>query len=59
VLGEAGSDLQLLLAIGQLWGDQAFERVRFIEASDPEDPSRLASLFGFRARRAPEGSEVT
>ena len=29
--GAAGADLQLLLAIGQLWGDAAIGRLRFVE----------------------------
>jgi hypothetical protein len=48
VRGEAGTDLQLLIAIGQLWGQEAFGRLQFVETSEPEDSSRLAALLGFR-----------
>jgi hypothetical protein len=48
VTGNAGSDLQLLVAIGHLWGQQAFGRLQFVETSEPEDSSRLAALLGFR-----------
>ena len=48
VRGAAGTDLQLLLAIGNLWGEQAFRRLRFVEIADQEESSRLAALLGFR-----------
>jgi hypothetical protein len=44
----AAPDLKLLLAIASLWGADALKRVRFVQVSDPEGPSRLASLFGLR-----------
>jgi hypothetical protein len=60
VLGEAGSDLQLLLAIGHLWGEEALARVRFVDIAEQEDPSRLAALFGLRAaKRAAESRDIT
>jgi hypothetical protein len=44
--GEAGSDLQLLLAVGQLWGESAIQRLRFVDVEDePEASMRLGSLF--------------
>jgi cell division GTPase FtsZ len=59
-LGEAGSDLHLMIAIGQLWGEEAFTRLQFVEIAEQEDPSRLASLFGLRAvRRTAHSGEVT
>ena len=48
VRGDAGTDLQLLIAIGQLWGPEALGRLQFVETSEPEDSSRLAALLGFR-----------
>jgi cell division GTPase FtsZ len=48
VLGDAGSDLQLLLAIGRLWGEAAISRVRFVDAAQEDDTSRFSSLLGFR-----------
>jgi cell division GTPase FtsZ len=48
VPGAAGSDMQLLLAIGQLWGETAFQRLRFVEIPDPSASSGLGSLFGRR-----------
>lgn len=60
MLGEAGTDLHLMIAIGQLWGEQAFARLRFVEVAEPEDSSRLAALFGLRGvRRTAHGGEVT
>jgi cell division GTPase FtsZ len=49
VRGEAGTDLQLLVAIGSLWGDEAFSRLRFVDVVAPDDSSRLASFLGFRS----------
>jgi hypothetical protein len=49
VRGEAGTDLQLLLVIGSLWGDEAFSRLRFVDVVAPDDSSRLASFLGFRS----------
>ena len=44
----AASDVKLLLAIASLWGADALKRVRFVQISEPEGPSRLGSLFGLR-----------
>ena len=44
----AATDLKLLLAIASLWGEDALKRVRFVQITEPEGPSRLASLFGLR-----------
>jgi cell division GTPase FtsZ len=43
----AGPDLQLLLAIGSLWGEEARRRLQFAEVAPPEGSSRFAALFGF------------
>jgi hypothetical protein len=48
VNGAAGTDLQLLLAIASLWGDEARRRLRFVEVATPESPSRLGALLGLR-----------
>ena len=48
VHGAAGSDLQLLLAIGQLWGESAIRRLRFVDVPDPGASTGLGSLFGLR-----------
>jgi len=48
VNGAAGTDLQLLLAIASLWGDEARRRLRFVEVAAPESPSRLGALLGLR-----------
>ena len=36
VTGAAGTDLQLLLAIASLWGEEAPRRLRFVEVAAPE-----------------------
>ena len=46
--GAAGTDLQLLLAIARLWGEDAWGRLRFIEAAAPESSSRLGALGSHR-----------
>ena len=46
--GPAGTDLNLILAIASLWGPEVLKRVRFVESSQPEHPSRFASLLGLR-----------
>jgi hypothetical protein len=51
--GTAGHDLQLLLAIGQLWGEAAFRRLRFVETQAPDDSSRLGALLGLSGPRSP------
>jgi cell division GTPase FtsZ len=48
VRGEAGADLHMLLAIGDLWGEQAFSRLRFAEIVEQEDPSSFSALLRFR-----------
>ena len=50
VQGAAGADLQLLLAIGQLWGEAAIGRLRFVDVAEPEKLQRLSSLFGLGSR---------
>jgi hypothetical protein len=41
------SDLQLLIAVGTLWGEDALARFEFIQSSDAGlKPSRLGSLLG-------------
>jgi cell division GTPase FtsZ len=47
VNGAVGTDLQLVLAIMRLWGEEARRRLQFVEAPAPEASSRLASLLGF------------
>jgi hypothetical protein len=47
-IGPAATDVKLLLAIASLWGADALKRVRFVQVSEPEGPSRLGSLFGRR-----------
>ena len=46
--GAAGTDLQLLLAIGRLWGEEAWRRLRFIEAAATGSSSRLGALGSHR-----------
>jgi hypothetical protein len=48
VRGSAGTDLQLLLAVGNLWGEEAFSRLRFVDVAEPEEASRFAALLGLR-----------
>jgi cell division GTPase FtsZ len=48
VSGAAANDLQLMLAIVSLWGEEAVGRFRFVEIAGPEGPSRLASLLRLR-----------
>jgi cell division GTPase FtsZ len=48
VNGAAGNDLQLVLAIASLWGEEALSRLRFVEIAAAENPSRLASLLRLR-----------
>ena len=52
VQGAAGADLQLLLAIGQLWGEAAIGRLRFVDVQPPEKLRSLSSLFGLGSRSA-------
>ena len=45
----ARADLELLLAIGRLWGEEAVGRVRFSDSPKTDGPSKLGSLLhGFR-----------
>jgi cell division GTPase FtsZ len=46
--GAAGSDLQLLIAIGDLWGERAYGRLRFVEVAERAESSRFAALLGLR-----------
>ena len=46
VTGAAGADLQLLLAILRLWGEEARRRLRFVDVAEPETPSRLGAMLG-------------
>ena len=46
VTGEAGADLQLVMTVGVLWGEEARRRLRFADAPAPERSSKLAALFG-------------
>ena len=50
VTGAAGADLQILLAILRLWGDDAKRRLRFVEAAEPQNPSRLSAMLGLRVK---------
>jgi hypothetical protein len=45
VTGAAAIDLQLLLTIMQLWGQEARRRLQFVEVPAPA-PSRLSSMLG-------------
>ena len=47
VPGAAGTDLQLLLAILRLWGDEARPKLQFLEVATPESSSRLGALLGW------------
>jgi hypothetical protein len=46
VNGAAGADLQLLIAITSLWGDESRRRLRFVEVEAPSASSRLGALLG-------------
>ena len=48
VNGPAGTDLQLLLTIAALWGEEARQRLRFVEVAAAEGSSRLGALLGLR-----------
>ena len=48
VTGAAGTDLQLVLAIASLWGEEARRRLRFVEVAGSESSSRLGALLGLR-----------
>lgn len=47
VNGAAGADLQLLLAITGLWGDDARRVLRFSDVEAPPSASRIGALLGF------------
>ncbi|HET9371683.1 MAG TPA: hypothetical protein VFO19_15585 [Vicinamibacterales bacterium] len=47
--GGAGADLQLVLAIAGLWGDEARRRLRFVETGEPAASPRKGALLGWRA----------
>jgi hypothetical protein len=42
---DAGADLRLLIAIGNLWGADAIGRLRFGDIVNSNEPSRLATLW--------------
>jgi cell division GTPase FtsZ len=46
VSGPAGTDLQLLLVIMRLWGEDARRSLRFVDAAAPEGSSKLGALLG-------------
>ena len=46
VSGAAGGDLQLLLAVTSLWGDEALRRLRFVEVAESAGSSRFGALLG-------------
>jgi len=48
VSGAAGTDLQLLLTIASLWGEETLGRLRFIEIAEPASSSRLGARLGLR-----------
>jgi cell division GTPase FtsZ len=53
------ADLDLLLAIGKLWGADALKRVRFADTPQSSDGSKLASLFqGLRHRTGADALRV-
>jgi len=43
--GPAGADLQLMLAITRLWGEEARRRLRFVDVAAPGGSSRLGTLL--------------
>ena len=48
VTGAAGADLQLLLSIFRLWGEEARSRLRFVDAPASARSSKFTALFGMR-----------
>jgi cell division GTPase FtsZ len=46
VNGAAGADLQLVLAIARVWGEEARCRLRFVEVAAPQGSSRIGSMLG-------------
>jgi cell division GTPase FtsZ len=49
VSGAAATDLHLVLAVARLWGEDARQRLQFVEAPATEKASRLGALFGLRS----------
>ena len=45
VADAARTDLELLLAVGRLWGEEALSRFRFADAERGEGASRLGALL--------------
>ena len=45
IRGSAGPDLQLVLAVGKLWGPEAVNRLRFTALGESSESSRFASLL--------------
>ena len=43
VSGPAGTDLQLVLIVARLWGEQALGRLRFVEPAEPESASQVGA----------------
>jgi hypothetical protein len=43
VNGAAGTDLQLLLAVARLWGEDAWQRLRFVEVAAADGQPRLGA----------------
>jgi hypothetical protein len=46
VSGAAGTDLQLMLAILRLWGEDARRHLQFVDVAEPETSSRLGAMLG-------------
>lgn len=46
--GPAGPDIQLVLAVMQLWGEAARERLKFADAPVAQSAARRNALFGWR-----------
>jgi cell division GTPase FtsZ len=45
IRGSAGPDLQMVLAVGKLWGPDAIGRLRFTPAADAAESSRFANIL--------------
>jgi hypothetical protein len=48
VTGAAAADLNLVLSVVGLWGEDARRRLRFVDVGTPERSSGLGALFGVR-----------
>jgi cell division GTPase FtsZ len=46
--GPLGPDVQLVLAVMQLWGEEARRRLKFVDAATPAGSPGLGGLFGWR-----------